>query len=61
MVRDGQVTVVTRDEVAEQVRDALARVGVTFEELDAQAQQGRFESDEARRVWLAVRNVAIAA
>lgn len=40
------------------VEASLADLGMTVEELAAEAKRGRFSSDRARLVWLAIRNLA---
>ena len=52
------VEVITTGDVEKAVAESLAELGLSFSELDAQARQGRFSSDRARLVWIAIRNVA---
>lgn len=64
MLREGQamtaihetwgVDVLSDDDVAGVVQDALTPLGLTFGQLADQARARRFESIEARLVWLAI-------
>jgi hypothetical protein len=61
MVRDGDrsdVEIASREDVQRFVTEALSSLGLTFEELEGQAAQGRFSSERARLVWMAIRRVA---
>ena len=61
MTHDGDrsdVEIATRDDVQRFVTEALASLGLSFDELERQAQLGRFDSDRARLVWMAIRRVA---
>jgi hypothetical protein len=39
------------------IKHLLSELGLTLEELRAQAQAGRFSSNKARLVWMAIGNV----
>jgi hypothetical protein len=61
MTHDGDrsdVEIASRDDVQRFVTEALASLGLSFDELERQAQLGRFDSDRARLVWMAIRHVA---
>jgi hypothetical protein len=61
MVQDGDradVEIATHDDVQRFVTEALNSLGLSFEELEHQAELGRFDSDRARLVWMAIRRVA---
>jgi hypothetical protein len=61
MVHDGDradVQIASREDVRRSVRAALASLGLSYEELERQAAHGRFSSDRARLVWLAIQPVA---
>ena len=45
------VELLTEDEMSEAVEAAIASTGFSFDELRKQAQEGRFASEQARRVW----------
>lgn len=51
---DIEVIVLNDDEVRVAVENALAEAGCTWEELQAQAAEGRFTSELARRTWFIV-------
>ena len=51
---DIEVIVLNDDEVRVAVDNALEKAGCTWEELQAQAAEGRFDSELARRTWLIV-------
>jgi RecB family endonuclease NucS len=55
------VGVLAAGDVERAVAESLAELGLSFAELEAGAKQGRFSSDRARLVWLAIRNVATSA
>ena len=55
------VGVLAAGDVERAVAESLAEVGLSFSELEAEGKRGRFSSDRARLVWLAVRNVAASA
>lgn len=44
----------TREEYDRAVKDALAGLGLTHRQLQAQARKGRFSSLRARMLWLAI-------
>jgi hypothetical protein len=61
MVRDGDrsdVEIATVGDVEQFVTESLASLRLSFDELERQAASGQFESDRARLVWMAIRNVA---
>jgi hypothetical protein len=61
MVRDRDrpgVEIASREDVQRFVTEALSSLGLTFEELEAQAAQGRFSCERARLVSMAIRRVA---
>ena len=61
MTHDGDrsdVEIASRDDVQRFVTEALASLGLSFDELERQAELGRFDSDRARLVWMAIRRVA---
>ncbi|WP_420610343.1 hypothetical protein [Candidatus Poriferisodalis sp.] len=51
---DIEVIVLSDDEVRVAVDNALAEAGCTWEELQAQAEEGCFTSELARRTWFIV-------
>ena len=55
------VGVLAAGDVDRAVADSLAELGLSFAELEAETQQGRFSSDRARLVWLAIRNIGASA
>lgn len=55
------VGVLAAGDVERAVGESLAELGLSFAELEAEARHGRFSSDRARLVWLAIRNVAASA
>lgn len=55
------VSVLAAGEVDRAVQESLAELGMTFDQLEAEAKRGRFSSDRARLVWLAIRNLAASA
>jgi hypothetical protein len=54
---DAYVEVASKEEVRHAVRRSLRELGITYEELQAQARRGRFQSNRARLVWMAIRDV----
>ena len=48
------VHVASEEEVAEAVQRALDAVELTHSELEAQARQGRFDTELARRTWFCI-------
>jgi len=58
MTNRTKVQVATDDDVRSAVRDSLSGLGLTFDELRAQAEADRFDSDLARRTWLAIADLA---
>lgn len=55
------VSVLAAGEVDRAVQESLAELAMTFDQLEAEAKRGRFSSDRARLVWLAIRNLAASA
>ncbi|WP_419922137.1 hypothetical protein [Candidatus Poriferisodalis sp.] len=51
---DIEVVVLSDDDVREAIKNALASAGCTWEELQAQAAEGRFASHHAREAWFVV-------
>ena len=51
---DIEVIVLSDDDVREAVANALAKAGCTWEELQRQAAEGRFESHIAHNTWFVV-------
>jgi hypothetical protein len=61
MLRDddhSDVQIASREDVQRFVAESLNSLGVSFDELARQAARGRFSSDRARRVWIAIHAVA---
>ncbi len=56
--REPDVLVATDDDLREAVRTALARLHLTYGELAEQARSGRFQSEQARITWMAIRDLA---
>jgi hypothetical protein len=54
----GAVQLASDKEVLAAARRALHRTGFTIDQLRAQAEESRFQSEEARRVWFVVGPVA---
>jgi hypothetical protein len=46
------IPTLTPDEVETLISDTLERIGLTTDEVAAQAAAGRFESDAVARAWL---------
>jgi hypothetical protein len=60
VARDGvlsDVEIASSEDVRRFVEQALASLGMSLEELRRQAAQGRFASDRARLVWMAIHPV----
>jgi hypothetical protein len=57
-VDEPQVTfeVATQEQVARWLEQELSALGITSQQLDEQAATGCFQSDRARRVWMASPN-----
>lgn len=51
------VVVVKPDETAREVRALLAELGMTLEELRAEAADGHFRSEDAALAWFAISGV----
>lgn len=49
-----EVTLMTASEWRDTVRTALARLGLTYEQLAEQAERNDFDSLEARKLWVAI-------
>jgi hypothetical protein len=56
--RIDEVEVASREEVLAAVREALTRLNLNRNQLEEQARQGRFTSEQARLIWSAIREVA---
>lgn len=46
--------VLTPQEVDQAVTTTLAKLGMTFDELEAEAQRGEFRSEQARLTWFMI-------
>jgi glutamate/tyrosine decarboxylase-like PLP-dependent enzyme len=60
VARDGvlsNVEIASSEEVHRSVERALASLGMSLDELRRQAAQGRFSSNRARLVWMAIHAV----
>ncbi len=53
-----EVEIASREDVERFVAEALRSLGMSLEDLARQAASGRFSSDRARRVWMAIHTVA---
>ena len=51
---DVEVTYMSDIECEEAVRSALANLGCSADELNAQAKRGFFDSEQHKRVWFAI-------
>ena len=51
------VEIASRDDMRRSVDAALASLGLSLDELKRQAAQGRFSSNRARLVWMAIRTI----
>jgi hypothetical protein len=61
MTHDGDrsdVEIASREDVRRSVAEALTSLELSFDELERQAAQGRFTSERARLVWMAIHAVA---
>ncbi len=58
MTPQQEVDIVTEEEIAEAVKRALDTLGLTIDDLKAQAQNGQFQSERARLTWFAIRDLA---
>jgi hypothetical protein len=47
-----RVTHVSKEEWRKTIDAALAKLGLTFEDLSEQARRREFTSDEAQRIWV---------
>src|SRR5262245_10140051 len=54
---DAYVEVAAEEDVRHAVRRSLRELGITYQELEQQAHRGRFQSNRARLVWMAIRDV----
>jgi hypothetical protein len=52
-----EVIELTDDDLRDAVQNALDSAGVTLEELQDQAQRGRFETEDARLAWFVVSSI----
>lgn len=60
MARDripSEVEIASSEDVRRSVERALASIGMSLDELKRQAAQGRFSSNRARLVWMAIHTV----
>jgi hypothetical protein len=55
---DAYVEVASSEDVQRAVRRSLDELGLTYEQLERQARRGRFQSNRARLVWMAISDVA---
>ena len=55
---DVYVEVASSEDVQRAVRRSLDELGLTYEQLERQARRGRFQSNRARLVWMAISDVA---
>ena len=55
---DAYVEVASNDDIRRAVRRSLDELGLTYRQLERQARHGRFQSNRARLVWMAIRDVA---
>ena len=55
-IRSGEndVQEATEEQMSEGIQRALKRLDLTFEQLEAQARENKFSSEEARLVWFAI-------
>jgi hypothetical protein len=51
---DAYVEVISEANIKHAVDRSLRELGVTFQELAEQARRGRFQSERARLVWMAI-------
>jgi hypothetical protein len=56
--KHSEVEIASREDVERFAAEALRSLGLSPEELARQAATGRFSSDRARRVWMAIHTVA---
>lgn len=56
--REPDVLVASDEDLREAVRSALARLDLSYAELQEQACGGRFQSERARMTWMAIRDLA---
>jgi hypothetical protein len=54
---DAYVEVASNADIRRAVRRSLQELGITYEELEQQAYRGRFQSNRARLVWMAIRDI----
>lgn len=54
LVDDNDTLIATDEDLRVAVKKALARVGLSYEQLAEQARSGRFESEAARVTWVAL-------
>lgn len=57
MTPDTLVDIASHKEIAEALQRALSNLGITLEELRAQAEADEFQSDDARHLWFAIRDL----
>ncbi len=54
---DAYVEVASNEDIRRAVRRSLEDLGLTYQQLEQQAQRGRFQSNRARLVWMAIRDI----
>jgi len=54
---DAYVEVASKEDIRRAVRRSLRELGITYQELERQAHHGRFQSERARLVWIAIRDL----
>jgi hypothetical protein len=54
---DAYVEEASAEDIRRAVRRSLAELGITYRELERQARRGRFQSERARLVWIAIRDL----
>jgi hypothetical protein len=61
MTHDGDrsdVEIASREDVRRSAAEALTSLGLSFDELERQAERGQFSSERARLVWMAIHTIA---
>jgi hypothetical protein len=51
---DAYVEEASAEDIRRAVRRSLQELKITYQELERQARQGRFQSERARLVWIAI-------
>jgi hypothetical protein len=54
---DAYVEAASKADIRRAVRSSLRELGITYQELERQARRGRFQSQQARLVWIAIRDL----